>query len=231
MRWMTWSGISAATIITRRRDPRGDCAGGCRRRRRRARRRWRWRRATSAGCAAWSTTTRTVRLLARAPLALVVLVAAQEVEDARAGGLRVVDGARHEHGAGAVAAELEVEARQVIVDARAVGEAVEGGARLAVDAQAMQAQPAARFRSGWRARGGSERTDGRAKAPRRPRRRQRRSCSQKRSSSACGRSAAPATIEGDVEVARELARLRPMRARSCLPAARRHSPSSPSSGT
>src|SRR5262249_20675900 len=81
--------------------------------------------------------------VARAPLALVVLVAAQEIEGARARLLRALDGVGHEHGAGAVAVEVEVEAREVVVDARAVGEAVEGGARLAVDAQAVQAQPAA----------------------------------------------------------------------------------------
>src|SRR3954469_18308775 len=43
-----------------------------------------------------------------APLALVVLVAAQKIEDARARRLRGLDGVGHEHRARAVAAEVEI---------------------------------------------------------------------------------------------------------------------------
>src|SRR5438128_330603 len=54
-----------------------------------------------------------------------------------------LDRLRHQHVADRVLAILDVEATQVIVDARAQLEAVERRPRLAVEAQPMQTQPPA----------------------------------------------------------------------------------------
>src|SRR5262249_54687540 len=77
------------------------------------------------------------------PRELVGLVAAQQVELVGAVGHRALQRLRHEHVADRIFAEGDVEAAEVVVDAPPELETIKGGARLAVETEPMQPQPAA----------------------------------------------------------------------------------------